>query len=442
MNMTIRIDQEFQRYIHPLIATEQEALENSLSFEGCRDALVVWKEEGILIDGHHRKAICDARGIDYRIVELSFPDRSAAFVWMIDNQLSRRNITPITRVELIRHKREILIEKARERQSSGQGGVLLPGNFPEGNKGEVRDQLGEEAGIGGQTFEALETVLDKGVEELIDSVRSGRLGASTAAEVARLPEDEQRELCGIDGKKALVEAAKAAKAERIAEDRKRKIEEERAAIAKKGKEIEFDNRWKVEAADIATYQTANKFDYIITDPPYPREHLELYTVLAERALEWLKPGGLLLAMCGQSYLDQIIDGMKKHLEYYWTGCYLLPGQPTPLRQRQVNTSWKPILVFGLPGDEYKGKIFGDVWRSDGNDKDFHKWGQSISGMYSIIKQVCLPGQRILDPFCGAGTTGIAALKHGCLFNGIDIEQENADISSARLAEVSHDAQTE
>ena len=442
MNMTIRIDEEIKHLIPPLTTQERESLEASIVAEGCRDSLIVWKEEGILIDGHHRKAICDARGIDYRVVELSFPDRGSAFIWMIDNQLSRRNITPITRVELVRHKRDMLIENARERQGARTDLYNLVENFPQGVQGKVRDELGEEAGVSGRTFEELETVLDKGVEELIESVRSGRIGASTASEVARLPEDEQRELCEIDGKKALVEAAKAAKAERIAEDRKRKLEEERAAIAKKGKELEFDNRWHVEAADIATYQTADKFDYIITDPPYPREYLELYTVLAERALEWLKPGGLLLAMCGQSYLDQIIDGMKHHLEYYWTGCYLLPGQPTPLRQRQVNTSWKPILVFGLPGDEYKGKIFGDVWSSDGNDKDFHKWGQSISGMYSIIKQVCLPGQRILDPFCGAGTTGIAALKHGCLFNGIDIEQENADISSARLAEVSHDAQTE
>ena len=96
-------------------------------------------------------------------------------------------------------------------------------------------------------------------------------------------------------------------------------------------------------------------------------------------------------------------------------------------------------MFGHPCGEYKGKIFGDVWKSDGNDKGSHKWGQSVSGMTSIISQVCLPGQSIFDPFCGAGTTGISALRHGCSFDGIDIEQRNVDISRARLAEVSDDS---
>ena len=56
-------------------------------------------------------------------------------------------------------------------------------------------------------------------------------------------------------------------------------------------------------------------------------------------------------------------------------------------------------------------------------------------MLSIISQVCLPGQSILDPFCGAGTTGVAALKHGCLFEGIDIDESSVDIAKARLGDV-------
>jgi len=46
--------------------------------------------------------------------------------------------------------------------------------------------------------------------------------------------------------------------------------------------------------------------------------------------------------------------------------------------------------------------------------------------------MCLPGQYILDPFCGAGTTGLMALKHGCLFDGIDIKEENVKITQGRL----------
>ena len=138
-----------------------------------------------------------------------------------------------------------------------------------------------------------------------------------------------------------------------------------------------------------------------------------------------------MAMCGQSYLDKIYAMLSAELEYYWTCAYFLPGQPTPLRTRQVNTSWKPILVYGL-SPKYDGKIFGDVFKSDKNDKDYHKWGQSETGMLSIISQVFVPGTSIFDPFCGAGTTGVAALAHGCTFAGIDIDEQNVNISRARL----------
>jgi site-specific DNA-methyltransferase (adenine-specific) len=214
------------------------------------------------------------------------------------------------------------------------------------------------------------------------------------------------------------------------EIRREQIQQERSIIANAAKAVPVDSRWNVYHADIAEWTAPRRYDFIITDPPYPREYLPLYETLAVRSAEWLKPDGLLVVMCGQSYLNKIYEMMTKHLQYYWTACYLLPGQPTPLRTRQVNTSWKPILIFSL--GTYSGKIFGDVYRSDANDKDFHKWGQSVSGMYSVISQLCLPGQYILDPFCGAGTTGIAALKHCCLFDGVDIDAESVNISQGRL----------
>jgi len=212
----------------------------------------------------------------------------------------------------------------------------------------------------------------------------------------------------------------------------RNRQEQRDEMAQAAQDIEPSDRWQVFHADMQTWAAPQRYDFIITDPPYPREYLPLYEVLAQRAADWLQPGGLLVAMCGQSYLDDIMAMMVRHLDYYWTAAYLTPGQPTPLRQRQVNTTWKPLLMFTLKGDKYKGKIFGDVFTSTGSDKDHHDWGQSLTGMPAIIKQVCLPGQWILDPFVGAGATGVAALMHGCLFHGVDIDETNTNLSRKRL----------
>lgn len=209
--------------------------------------------------------------------------------------------------------------------------------------------------------------------------------------------------------------------------------QERTQIANKAKAIPLSSRWQVHQGDMTKIKLDRQYNFIITDPPYPKEYLYLYGALAERANEWLYDGGLLVAMCGQSYLDQIYNIMSERLTYYWTAAYLTPGQPTPLRHVNVNTTWKPLLIFRK--GNYKGKIFGDVFVSDGNDKSLHKWGQSESGMTSIITGMCLEGQSILDPFCGAGTTLVSGLKHNCFVTGIELEEQNANIARGRLAEL-------
>ena len=58
---------------------------------------------------------------------------------------------------------------------------------------------------------------------------------------------------------------------------------------------------------LADPKYAGKLDAIITDPPYPREYLDLYDDLARLAKSALKPGGILAVMVGQSYLPEILE---------------------------------------------------------------------------------------------------------------------------------------
>jgi hypothetical protein len=92
--MPIRIHDDLQSLIPPLSPEERVQLEANLLDDGCRDALIVWQEEQILLDGHHRYAICERHGLTYTIQELSLPDFDAARLWMIQNQLGRRNLSP------------------------------------------------------------------------------------------------------------------------------------------------------------------------------------------------------------------------------------------------------------------------------------------------------------------------------------------------------------
>ena len=95
-------------------------------------------------------------------------------------------------------------------------------------------------------------------------------------------------------------------------------------------------------------------------------------------------------------------------------------------------------------DEYTGDYIGDVLKSPPNDNDkrFHEWGQSLGGMRDIVERFTNPGDVILDPFLGGGTTGAAAVSMNRKFIGVDIEQKNIDISMERIKEVYANARSE
>jgi ParB-like chromosome segregation protein Spo0J len=169
---------------------------------------------------------------------------------------------------------------------------------------------------------------------------------------------------------------------------------------------------------------------IIVDPPYIKDAIPLYKDLAEASSKAVKAGAVLAVMCGQSYVPQILSDMSEHVPYLWMFAYLTPGgQAVQLWKRKVNTFWKPVLIFGsLP------KWAGDVVTSDvnDNDKQWHKWGQSVSGMRNLIERLTSPGDLIVDPMSGAGTTGVAAIGSHRKFKGCDIDQKAVNTANDRI----------
>lgn len=193
--------------------------------------------------------------------------------------------------------------------------------------------------------------------------------------------------------------------------------------------------WQIEQSDIAdlVFVQDASIDVIITDPPYPKEYLPVYSHLSKAASRVLKPGGSCFVMVGQSYLPDIMKRLSEHLNYQWALAYLTPGgQSTQLFQRAINTFWKPVLWY--VNGQYSGKWLGDVCQSSANDNDKgrHEWGQSESGMNSLIGRCSERGQVVLDPFCGAGTTGIAAVSMGRHFIGSDIDADRVGATLSRI----------
>jgi hypothetical protein len=90
---SIIIDEEFRSLLPVLDQSIYESLEENLITNGCRDAIILWN--GILIDGHNRYEICTKNDIPFNTVNKDFASREEALIWIISNQVSRRNLTQI-----------------------------------------------------------------------------------------------------------------------------------------------------------------------------------------------------------------------------------------------------------------------------------------------------------------------------------------------------------
>ena len=88
--MAITIHPELQSLIPPLTAEEYAQLEANIRADGCHDPLMVWQEEQMVLDGHHRYEICERHGLAYSLQDISLPDLDAAKLWMVANQLRSR----------------------------------------------------------------------------------------------------------------------------------------------------------------------------------------------------------------------------------------------------------------------------------------------------------------------------------------------------------------
>lgn len=89
-------------------------------------------------------------------------------------------------------------------------------------------------------------------------------------------------------------------------------------------------------------------------------------------------------------------------------------------------------------------IFNHVWDGflrgpEQGIKRVHPTQKPIALMATIIERYTQPGDLILDPFCGSGTTGVACIQTGRRFIGIEIDPTYADIARARCEKAAEQA---
>jgi len=174
----LKIDPDFKNLIPPLLPEEYKQLEQNIISEGrCRDAIVTWKN--FIVDGHNRYAICQEHGMAYDVVKMRFVSKDAAIMWIIDNQLGRRNLTDAARIELACCKAEMLRKKARENLQA-VGGDMREVRNRVNESVNVRKEIAAMAGVSEQKVFRYMKVVREGTSELVEQLRKGDIRIGTA----------------------------------------------------------------------------------------------------------------------------------------------------------------------------------------------------------------------------------------------------------------------
>jgi N6-adenosine-specific RNA methylase IME4 len=173
-----KIDKEFAALIPPLTAEELAGLEENLLRDGIRDSLVAWQGKGILLDGHNRFTLAKKHDLAYRVKCLEFKTRDEAKLWIIKNQVGRRNLSESQRA-MCAARLANLTRGNPTGANQHEGGNTPIGGIPQGDAAAMFN-------VSERSVSRAKAVLDHGTPEIIAAVTADEVAVSKAyADVTR-----------------------------------------------------------------------------------------------------------------------------------------------------------------------------------------------------------------------------------------------------------------
>lgn len=167
-------------------------------------------------------------------------------------------------------------------------------------------------------------------------------------------------------------------------------------------------------------------DAVITDPPFASmssaQVVSALTACVEKARRWV------LATVEWRHATELESlGSLVRL-----GVWVKPNGAPQFTGDRPGTGWEAIACLHRPGKKrWNGGGHHAVWICDKVSSD-HPTGKPLALVSKWVRQFTDEGETILDPFMGSGTTGVAALRHGRKFVGIEIDPNYFEIACERI----------
>lgn len=212
-----------------------------------------------------------------------------------------------------------------------------------------------------------------------------------------------------------------------------------------------------------------KVDHIITDPPYnisqannfstmekPRKGIDfgnwdngkfdLFSWIPKYS-KILNKDGSMIIFCSYRFISYIIDVLESEQTDMIVKDILVWQKTNPM-PRNINRRYvqdmefaiwavkkKSKWIFNKPKDEPYLRGFFRSAVVSGKERLGHPTQKSLKLMDRIIKIHTNPGDIVLDPFMGSGTTGEAAIINDREFIGVEYEYDYYSIAKKRLSSI-------
>lgn len=231
-------------------------------------------------------------------------------------------------------------------------------------------------------------------------------------------------------------------------------------------------RWCVVQGDCAAIlPTIARVDMIATDPPYGIDctktgsgvpirgvghvgpEMARFTRAGGSAIEgdkapdpsWLPAAVSILRENGALYLFSRWDvdrewqtaieatGIRIKNRIIWEKAFHGSGDLQGAFGFSHETLWRAVKGRSLLRVPRCGDVWRDAWTECVRHGKTHPFEKPVDLMARCIEADSDPGDVVLDPFAGSGSTGVAAVRLGRRFIGIELDHEYAALARERIA---------
>ncbi len=195
--------------------------------------------------------------------------------------------------------------------------------------------------------------------------------------------------------------------------------------------------------ELLSRMTSNRVDFVLTDPPYLAHYSSRdgRSVPNDNNCDWVKPAfqeiyrvlrwnRFCVSFYGWHKADKFLATWREvgfRVIGHLTFIKRYASTERFLRYQHENAY---LLAKGNP--QKPARTIPDVleWKYTGNN--LHPTQKPVSVLTPLVESFSNPGDVVLDPFCGSGSTLLAARNLNRRFLGIELSKQYFDLAEQRL----------